>query len=375
MLNYSLSNVHRVHIAERTDNSSLYSDLVRTATNRVQSDAISSSSGVPHKEKDGLGRFPVRVESVSAALLFNSGENPYKNYDSFNNLESVSMYRGALQTQQKQTLAAAPTTIAEGIELPMFSGLQFDYRPDLGVVPSFSLPQHLDLKNIANITFDASQQQASIAPSATAQFELPSFGLAQQTTAANKPKNALQSSQQSPQQQQSQQDASHTPTMVMSNQSMAPPPVVASPPVPPPSPITATDPITAARSRCSWASCCSTGATSQKPLLPPQAQERGSLLDSIRQGLTLKKVDSAAQQDAPAGGGGNDIQSLIFAGIKRHAALMNGQDPDEVKKPTTAATTTAKNDDSLTSKFANIQKRLDQYQDEESTETDDPDDW
>lgn len=375
-INYRLSANHRMQIAERINNNELYSDLVRATTTRVENNTKKET-----QEHDSLGRFPPRVDSVSAALLFNSEENPYKNYDSFNNLESVADYRKKVKVEKQ--LAAAPTTIAQGVELPMFTGLQFDYRPDLGVVPTFAMPDQLNLKNIANISF-GSAQTTSIAPSSTAVLDLPSFGLVQSTF------------------QQSRQTASNASVAMPPAVAAAAPPAAAPPPPSAP-PALAAQPaqpsVTAASHPAAVASPSAPAITpatttaaaapqgltavppkpSTKSLLPPENAGRGSLLDSIRQGLKLKKVDDNDHASASASSSAsqsNDIQSLIFAGIKRHAALMNGHDPDEKiaqAKQKKAATP----GDNLASKFESIQKRLDDYHnaDDDDDDTEDPDDW
>jgi len=61
-------------------------------------------------------------------------------------------------------MAAAPTTIQEGTVLPTVGGLQFEYKPDLGIVPTFSLPTNLPLGKLANISFGG-PTDAHIAPS------------------------------------------------------------------------------------------------------------------------------------------------------------------------------------------------------------------
>jgi hypothetical protein len=64
------------------------------------------------------------------ATLF-SDENPYKTYQSINNLEGVG---GVDKIEEDKELAAAPTTLLEGTTLPIFEGLKLGYKPNLGSV-------------------------------------------------------------------------------------------------------------------------------------------------------------------------------------------------------------------------------------------------
>ena len=168
MLTYRLGHQHRQHIAERlnttttttNNNTDLYTELLRSTVSRTEKNHIKSNAanGTNGTVDDGLGRFPAKqITSASSVLLFNSSENPYKNYDSVNNLESVADYRDAIKKlhndNSNKELAAAPVTISEGIDLPSFTNLQFDYRPELGLVPTFNVPEQLALKNVAHISF------------------------------------------------------------------------------------------------------------------------------------------------------------------------------------------------------------------------------
>lgn len=59
--------------------------------------------------KEGLGRLPAGLSSISALLLFNTQENPYKKYVSLDNLAGKE--RVTAEQQTRKELAAAPTTL------------------------------------------------------------------------------------------------------------------------------------------------------------------------------------------------------------------------------------------------------------------------
>lgn len=362
MTNYKLSEQQRFRVSEKANTNDIFMKLTRATLTRNDR-TFRNDSG-----KEGLGRFPLNLESTSAVILFNSDENPYKNYESFNNLDSVADVRQ--KVKKDKSLAAAPTTIASGLELPGFQSLQFDYRPDLGVLPTFALPTQLDLKNVANINFDSQSMLASIAPSLTAAIDLPSFGLAQQSMQQNAKKTKQSTSApppaavapppaaiappaavQPPQQQATQQTATTAvQAPVQAPAAVAPQPSVSTlPPTPQVAPATTTP------------------AAPKKPL---QAQAP-SLMDSIRQGLKLKKIDdpnnSAPAQKPKPTSGAESLQSALFAGIQRHAALMNGKGDPKNNEGKQA-------DGGLGKSFnSSIQKRLMAQESESESESDD--DW
>jgi len=113
-----------------------------------------------------------------------------------------------------------------------------------------------------------------------------------------------------------------------------------------------------------------------KSTLPTPAPARGGLMDAIRQGMKLKKVDEDAAAAAttpcakPAQSGPPSLQSVLFAGIQRHADLMNGKADPFKQAP-------KKQPETLTTRLApNIQKRLmEQESDNEESEDSEGDDW
>jgi hypothetical protein len=369
MTNYRLSEQQRFRVAEKENTIDLFLQLSRATLTRTDR-TIRNDTG-----KEGLGRFPHNLTSTSAVILFNSDENPYKSYESFNNLESVSDVRKKVKVDK--SLAAAPTTISSGIELPGFQSLQFDYRPDMGVLPSFALPTQLDLKNVANINFDTQAVLASIAPSLTSLPDLPSFGIAQHTMQQNAKKGK-----------QIQQTSAPPPAAV------APPPAaVAPPPAVIQQTIAAPQPVQQAQTAPQTQQQTQTIQQAPQPVaiakpvaavvvapakstLPTPAPARGGLMDAIRQGMKLKKVDEDAAAAAttpsakPAQSGPPSLQSVLFAGIQRHADLMNGKADPFKQAP-------KKQPETLTTRLApNIQKRLmEQESDNEESEDSEGDDW
>ncbi|CAH0483072.1 unnamed protein product [Peronospora belbahrii] len=114
-------------------------------------------------EKEGLGRLPEYIPSVGSVLLFNSGENPYQKYTSWDNLLGTDYEE---EEEKQKELAKAPRTIEYGDELPAVHGLNYEFHPSMGIMPDMSakLPTNLPLENIADYKY-AQESNTSIAPS------------------------------------------------------------------------------------------------------------------------------------------------------------------------------------------------------------------
>jgi len=70
----------------------------------------------PTDLREGLGRLPTELESISSLILFNTPENPYKKYVSLDNLAGKEV---ETPVQDKKSLADAPTTLGvDGDQLP-----------------------------------------------------------------------------------------------------------------------------------------------------------------------------------------------------------------------------------------------------------------
>eukprot|EP00823_Brevimastigomonas_motovehiculus_P007198 TRINITY_DN619_c5_g1_i1.p1 TRINITY_DN619_c5_g1~~TRINITY_DN619_c5_g1_i1.p1 ORF type:complete len:562 (+),score=177.50 TRINITY_DN619_c5_g1_i1:102-1787(+) len=166
--NYQLTQSQR-HVEQKPcDTTDLFMELTQNSAVRRQKEKLETELS-----REGLGRLPAQLPSISSVLLFNSDENPYKKYESLDNLEGVGGTDREKETKDK-VLAEAPHSILTGIELPTFSGLQYDFKPNLGTVPTFQAPTNLPLSRLADLTFGAGGSNFHIAPSATPLASLPS---------------------------------------------------------------------------------------------------------------------------------------------------------------------------------------------------------
>ncbi len=86
-------------------------DLFISITQEHKSRANGKGDLSNHQE--GLGRLPSYLPSINSVLLFNTDENPYKTYASFNNLEGVG---GQDRAKADNSIASAPTSLIEGVE-------------------------------------------------------------------------------------------------------------------------------------------------------------------------------------------------------------------------------------------------------------------
>eukprot|EP00465_Bigelowiella_longifila_P001735 CAMPEP_0185252326 /NCGR_PEP_ID=MMETSP1359-20130426/1453_1 /TAXON_ID=552665 /ORGANISM="Bigelowiella longifila, Strain CCMP242" /LENGTH=442 /DNA_ID=CAMNT_0027834467 /DNA_START=488 /DNA_END=1817 /DNA_ORIENTATION=+ len=119
--------------------------------------------------RQGLGRLPMNLPSVDSMLLFNSDENPYQNYSTFDNLLSSLLKKEKTRDlEDENPLADAPSTFGEDFELKFEGGLkQLGFMPTLNEedLPTINLPS-LNLPNVAeDITLNNNHLGSSIAPS------------------------------------------------------------------------------------------------------------------------------------------------------------------------------------------------------------------
>lgn len=173
-------------------------------------------------EEDGLGSLPPTIASVGSLLLFNSNINPYKDYQTLDNLISSGKEKAAAVDELK-TLAHAPISLVDGDSLPDIQALDLLFKPQMGEMTTLALPENLPIDFIATgITFNAGDLP-SIAPSAA-------FG--------NKPNYALPQLGYDPYPSAKQSSAVASPaaSLPSSNLSPPPPPQMASSPPPPPPP-------------------------------------------------------------------------------------------------------------------------------------------
>lgn len=165
---YTLTYKQRTQEQPSSDTAELFAAFAKQRATRQDVDRRGEAEALT----EGLGRLPPYLPSVSSILLFNSDENPYKKYVSFNNLEGRG---GEDRVEQQRELAEAPKTIFEGTGLPTFQAMAYEYKPDLGQVPTFALPANLPLGRLADISFGVSEQVTSIAPSVAQLPQLPSI--------------------------------------------------------------------------------------------------------------------------------------------------------------------------------------------------------
>ncbi|KAN0050424.1 hypothetical protein ACTA71_003548 [Dictyostelium dimigraforme] len=128
--------------------------------------------------KEGLGRIPAQIPSVSNLLLFNTQENPYKKYS--NTLDNLSggdagdddyLIFGDQLTKKKKKLGDAPVTVKDGDNRIDAENVKINYEPGTFEIPVYNFPSALPLPNVAeNITWAAESQ--SIAPSQKATLNL-----------------------------------------------------------------------------------------------------------------------------------------------------------------------------------------------------------
>ena len=300
-----------------TDTSALFTALSKARLTRTEH--------VTDEAAEGLGRLPAYLPSISSVLLFNSDENPYKQYSSVNNLEGVG---GQDRQQAAVGPSAAPKSIVEGADLPTFSAYQFEYKPVIGDLPTFNLPANLPLGMIADIQFGSADNLSSIAPSSAAntltlpnlsQLALPTLSLP--TVSTLPPVSAASAPAPPPP---PPPPAAPSPSAFTAPNAPPPPPPPSAPDAPPPPP----------------RSSPSGGASS--PSAAPDA--RGSLLDAIRnaKNAKLRKVvrdeekdggGSAAGEGGGGGGGGKkkaeagggDMMEALKARLQRRNQALSGQ--------------------------------------------------
>jgi hypothetical protein len=119
-------------------------------------------------EDKGLGPLPAKLDSVGSLLLFNSDINPYKDYQTLDNLLSsgrllilmmilklfvdrILPCRAKTVTDEdgKSNLASAPMSLLNGDALPDIGGIDITFKPEMGDMAALALPSNLPLDFIA----------------------------------------------------------------------------------------------------------------------------------------------------------------------------------------------------------------------------------
>ncbi len=103
-------------------------------------------------EREGLGRLPDHLPSVSSLLLFNSSENPYKAYKTLDNLSGKGL-KLRERTTDKKALDLAPGTLQTGLSLPTYGAEGVDFVPEARPVPELEVASVLP--GLANVATDA----------------------------------------------------------------------------------------------------------------------------------------------------------------------------------------------------------------------------
>lgn len=335
---YTLADQPHITVANVRDPLTDASVLTETQNTDLRDNSI--------QELEGLGRLPETLRSISGLLLFNTAENPYKVYVSLDNLAGSDIV-GNQKDEKEKELAEAPRTVTEGEKLPSLAAIEYGYRPVLGEVPLFNLPDALpNLPMVADISWSSVVPELpSIAPSHEANLPaLPSFDPASNLPPAPAPASAPAASAAAP--------APPPPPTVA-----AAAPAAAAPPPPPPPPPTAVPKAPPAPPVPPPAG----GAPPPPPPPPPGGApsappppsipvevagaltSRSSLLEDIRKGRTLKssktrkikekappKKDEAAAEGDAAGGGGKkppastgDIFSDLIMALNRRRVGIN----------------------------------------------------
>ncbi|KAK5582188.1 hypothetical protein RB653_003771 [Dictyostelium firmibasis] len=201
--------------------------------------------------KDGLGRIPAQIPSVSNLLLFNTQENPYKKYS--NTLDNLSggdggeddyLIFGDQQSKKKKKLGQAPVTVEKGDSRIDAENVKINYEPGTFEIPVYNFPSVLPLPNVAeNITWAAESQ--SIAPSQKATLNLlPTYDNANSGSAPVNPSSSTGDSNNVNNNNNNNSSAGIMQQPPTSSNAPPPPPPTSSnaPPPPPPPPVSAPPP-------------------------------------------------------------------------------------------------------------------------------------
>jgi hypothetical protein len=302
--------------AQPADTSKLFVSLNKLRLKRTEK--------ASNESLEGLGTLPAYLPSISSVILFNSDANPYKQYNSINNLEGVG---GQDRAIQESGPGAAPKSLIEGAILPSFSGINFEYKPILSELPTFEnqLPQNLPLGKLADISFGI-EAQPSIAPSLASlnlpNFELPALPAPSKVSQPSSSGSALSATAAPPPAPSSSiPPPPSAPSFTSPNAPAAPPPPVVSnsAPIAPPPPAPPAPPAPAS------------AAPTAKPA--GASGTRGALLDAIRDkdnmrrlkktgsGEPKRKNSAPVPQASASSDSGNMMSALREAMARRHTVI------------------------------------------------------
>jgi len=301
------------------------------------------------QEREGLGKLPRWIDTLTSCLLFNTDENPYQKYDVTH--DALEGKEGVDRKKEEQELQAAPVTLVDGEGLPFFVGTDFGFRPDLKDVPVFEMPANLPgLGGAANIQWSSDIALPTIAPSAT-MGNLPVFDVLGKATVPQAP---AQPSQPPP-------AAPSAPPPAAPTTAAAPPPAAPAPPAAP-----------------------TPAATAQKaPPKPKPAPSsggasggRGALLDAIRKGKKLKKGSKKKKKQKEKTPPPQDIMSALKARLAARANGRKGDDaPPKKKAKKRKQKPKPKEPESANDKLNSLLKNLRNNMNESDDDQSDNEDW
>ena len=142
---YELPNISKVCISNQELSTEIHSIFCRLNTYNTELKKVEFIM-----EDKGLGPLPSHLPTVGSLLLYNSNVNPYKNYQQLDNLEASGRTKTVLADEDKR-LASAPTTLVNGDMLPDVDSMDLNFRPEMGDISSFALPDNLPLNFIAGM--------------------------------------------------------------------------------------------------------------------------------------------------------------------------------------------------------------------------------
>lgn len=254
-------------------------------------------------EREGLGKLPRWIDTLTSCLLFNTDENPYQKYDVTH--DALEGKEGIDRKKEEQELHAAPVTLVDGEGLPFYVGTDFGFRPDMKNVPVFDMPANLpNLGGVADINWSSDVALPTIAPSAT-MGNLPVYDVMGRSTVPQAP--------------------SQPPSQPLSAAPAAPPPNAPSAAAPPP-----------AAAPAAAAAPPSTAAPPKKAAAPAPSSGSGggrnALLDAIRGGKSLNKGSKKKKKQREKTPPPQDIMSALKARLKARANVKKNGDDDAPKK-------------------------------------------
>ena len=165
--------VGQSNAAERVNTWDLYADLRNGSRNRQRNGEGSDGDRVSITEREGLGRLPQNLLTVSNLLLFNSDQNLYQNYSSVDNLVSSWLLKERSDEDADDELADAPRTLMHGADLSFLENpmAAMRFAPAIEGLKPLDIQRVLPLQNIAmdlNFLPAVDMAQSSIAPSSNA---------------------------------------------------------------------------------------------------------------------------------------------------------------------------------------------------------------